>query len=133
MNTPIFKDKEFKSDDPTQAFRVPQGYFDQLYSDLMGRIEEEEASAQEALRKRSTLDVLRPYLYLAAMFVGLAMIINLIPYVKKFRNADATSNLATAVSMEALQSFDITDEEYELFLWEEMADEVIASSISDSY
>lgn len=131
MNTPIFDDKQFKSDDPTQAFRVPDGYFDRLHASIKSRIEAEEEEEQAAPADRSLMDILRPYLYLAAMFVGLTLIINLIPYVDRMAGKESTP--AMAVSQPTQEEIEIADEYYEQFLWEETADEFIASSLSDSH
>lgn len=130
MNTPIFEDKKFKSDDPTQAFKVPEGYFEQLHANIMTRIETEGAAEQEELKKRSVMDVLRPYLYLAAMFVGMALLINIIPHL---HNAEAPGSVAThGIAQPLPADAQITDEEYELFLWEETADDFMAASVSDN-
>lgn len=130
MNTPIFEDKHFKSDDPTRAFEVPEGYFENLHANIMSRIETEKIVQEDTTTRRSVGDVLRPYLYIAAMFVGLALLINIIPHIQ---DNNASSTVATqGVAQPLPADAEITDAEYELFLWEETADDFIASSISEN-
>lgn len=55
-------------------FRVPDGYFENLTSEVMSRIPEKEKP--EVLQKEPTVwEKVRPWLYMAAMFVGAALII----------------------------------------------------------
>lgn len=134
MNTPIFEDRQHKSDDPTQAFKVPEGYFDQLSSSIMTRIRTEEQEIEESSARRPLMEVIRPYLYLAAMFVGLVLIINLIPYVNQLAgHGDTSTTMAIMAPSRLSADVEITDEDYQLFLWEETEDEFIASSVSDSH
>lgn len=56
------------------AFRVPDGYFENLTSEIMNRLPEKEETAFE--KKESTRwDRVKPWVYMAAMFVGAALII----------------------------------------------------------
>lgn len=54
-------------------FRVPEGYFEGFTSDLMSRLPEKEKS--DIRREPTTWEKVRPWLYMAAMFVGAALII----------------------------------------------------------
>ncbi len=55
-------------------FRVPEGYFENLTSEVMNRLPEKEKSAD--VQKEPTMwERVRPWLYMAAMFVGAALII----------------------------------------------------------
>ncbi|MDO4164148.1 MAG: hypothetical protein Q4D56_07140 [Bacteroides sp.] len=57
-------------------FRVPEGYFENLTSDVMSRLPEKESSAFR--QKEPTLwDKVKPWMYMAAMFVGAALIIRI--------------------------------------------------------
>lgn len=56
------------------TFRVPDGYFENLTSEIMNRLPEKETPVFK--QKESTKwDRIKPWLYMAAMFVGAAMII----------------------------------------------------------
>ena len=56
------------------AFRVPEGYFENFTSELMNRLPEKEKLAFE--QKEPTMwERVKPWAYMAAMFVGAALII----------------------------------------------------------
>ncbi len=65
------------------GFRVPDGYFESLTQRVMERLPEAEAETAQASAEIITLaeptlwQRVRPWLYLAAMFVGAAFIIRL--------------------------------------------------------
>lgn len=54
-------------------FRVPEGYFESFTSDLMSRLPEKEKT--DVHREPTTWERVRPWLYMAAMFIGAALII----------------------------------------------------------
>ena len=54
-------------------FRVPEGYFEGFTSDLMSRLPEKEKT--DVHREPTTWEKVRPWLYMAAMFIGAALII----------------------------------------------------------
>ena len=56
------------------SFRVPEGYFEGLTSDIMNKLPEKEKPA--FVQKEPTMwDKVKPWLYMAAMFAGAALII----------------------------------------------------------
>ncbi|MCD8183261.1 MAG: hypothetical protein LUE99_09410 [Bacteroides sp.] len=56
------------------SFRMPDGYFENLTSEIMERLPEREKPAFE--KKEATLwERVKPWTYMAAMFVGAALII----------------------------------------------------------
>lgn len=57
-------------------FSVPEGYFDQLVPEVMNRLPEKERPA--FVRKEPTMwEKVKPWIYMAAMFVGAAFIIRM--------------------------------------------------------
>lgn len=55
-------------------FKVPEGYFESFTSEMMSRLPEKERVVE--LHKEPTMwEKVRPWLYMAAMFVGAALII----------------------------------------------------------
>lgn len=60
----------FGTDNP---FRVPEGYFEQLTSEVMNRLPEKAPAAP--IRRPTMWEKVRPWVYMAAMFVGAALII----------------------------------------------------------
>lgn len=55
-------------------FSVPEGYFENLTQEVMSRLPEKETVAVPQ-REATKWEKIRPWLYMAAMFVGAAMII----------------------------------------------------------
>ena len=60
-------------------FTVPDGYFENLTENVMASLPEKELPEQKVLTLR---DKIKPYIYLAAMFVGAALIIQFLNYQK---------------------------------------------------
>ena len=56
-----------------QPFRVPEGYFEGLTEDIMCRLPEKTVEEPKVV---SLFERAKPFLYLAAMFVGIVVIIN---------------------------------------------------------
>ena len=68
------EDKILKKIGTENPFRVPNGYFGNLTSEVMNRLPEKERLAFE--KKESTMwERVKPWVYMAAMFVGAALII----------------------------------------------------------
>jgi len=62
-----------------QPFRVPEGYFEGFTDELMSRIPEKTVSEPEII---SIYTRIKPFLYLAAMFVGAIIMVNIIGKMK---------------------------------------------------
>lgn len=118
--------KKERENNPLYPYSTPEGYFGDFKSRLMDRIREEER-AEELLEqhKRPILEVLKPYLYLAAMFVGLALFINLFPRLSR------TSPHATE-PLSAEQVYEVSDEEFEQFLFDDTAEDYWGTVLLDS-
>lgn len=56
------------------AFRVPDGYFENLTSEVMNKLPEKENQAS-IFREPTRWERIKPWLYMAAMFAGAALII----------------------------------------------------------
>lgn len=67
------EDKLLKKIGTENPFRVPEGYFEGFTSDLMSRLPEKEKT--DVHREPTTWEKVRPWLYMAAMFIGAALII----------------------------------------------------------
>ena len=67
------EDKLLKKVGTENPFRVPEGYFEGFTSDLMSRLPEKEKT--DIHREPTTWERVRPWLYMAAMFIGAALII----------------------------------------------------------
>lgn len=60
-------------------FTLPEGYFDKLSDELMNKVPEK-PEPEFKMRPVTTWDRLKLYVYLAAMFVGAAVIIKVLNY-----------------------------------------------------
>ena len=67
------EDKLLKKIGTENPFRVPEGYFEGFTSDLTSRLPEKEKT--DVHREPTTWEKVRPWLYMAAMFIGAALII----------------------------------------------------------
>lgn len=56
------------------SFKTPEGYFENLTSEVMNKLPEKDKKAF-AMREPTRWEKVKPYLYLAAMFIGAALII----------------------------------------------------------
>jgi hypothetical protein len=60
----------------SNPFRVPENYLEDLTSLIMSRLPEEQPYVK--LKKITMIDHIRPWLYLAAVFAGMGLFINLL-------------------------------------------------------
>ena len=85
------------------VFRVPDGYFENLTSEVMSRLPEKETPA--FIKKEPTKwERIKPWLYMTAMFVGAALII---------RVASADRPPATdQIAMDDTETTEVVSDEY---------------------
>lgn len=57
------------------SFKVPEGYFENLTSEVMGKLPEKEKPAFEEVKQPTMWTRVKPLFYMAAMFIGAALII----------------------------------------------------------
>ena len=82
-------------------FQVPEGYFESLTSQVMNRLPEKESVPVELDVQPTIWQRIRPWLYMAAMFVGAALIINV-----------ASADRQTAEPLAAADEADSEEMEY---------------------
>lgn len=68
-------------------FRTPEGYFEQFHEQLMTNLPEMETTAQEPARA-SLFTHIKPWLYMAAMFVSTIFVVQGLMYVQGNRITD---------------------------------------------
>ncbi|MEG0463903.1 MULTISPECIES: hypothetical protein [Bacteroides] len=76
------------------SFKVPEGYFDNLTSEVMNKLPEREKATFET-HKVTLWDKVKPWAYMAAMFIGAALIIRV---ATANRQADTDSVIASEVT-----------------------------------
>lgn len=57
------------------SFKAPEGYFENLTSEVMNRLPEREKSASDGSKEPTMWERVKPWTYMAAMFIGAALII----------------------------------------------------------
>ena len=57
------------------SFKVPEGYFEKLTSEVMNKRPEREKNASDVRREPTMWERVKPWTYMAAMFIGAALII----------------------------------------------------------
>lgn len=98
------------------SFKVPEGYFENLTSEVMNKLPEKEKVAFEE-EHISAWTKVKPFLYLAAMFVGAALII-------RVASSDHKSAAVDEVAVvEAVDTEVISDEMLDLALDRAMMDD----------
>lgn len=79
---------------------VPEGYFDDFARRMMEKLPEQ--AVPEMKPRRSTWQIIRPYVYMAAMFAGVYLLMNIFTLTTGVRNAvsspDSSSLLAELVN-----------------------------------
>lgn len=68
------EDKILRKVGTDNHFTVPEGYFENLTSEVMNKLPEKEKSAFK-MKEPTKWDKVKPWLYMAAMFLGAALII----------------------------------------------------------
>ena len=72
------------------SFKVPEGYFENITSEIMGKLPEKE-KVTVAVKEATMWTRMKPLLYLAAMFIGAALIIRVVSV-----NMDSNTEKSTA-------------------------------------
>lgn len=98
------------------AFKVPEGYFENLTSEVMDKLPEQKEPAFE-VKEPTRWDKLKPFFYMAAMFIGAALIIR----VASISYRPDTTEMAAVEAIEA----DNDSDEY--------IDAVLEASMMDDY
>lgn len=76
------------------AFKVPEGYFELFTADLLSKLPEREIQTVEE-EKVGRWTKLKPFLYMAAMFIGAALIIRVASFTQKDVKTSAESEVVS--------------------------------------
>lgn len=89
-------------------FKVPEGYFDKLNQQLLEQLDTTEV---EVARKVNMWDRVKPWIYLAAMFCGIALMFNIF-----YNNQpDSEDRFAESLHKSHYQSVILSEEDYDDF------------------
>lgn len=112
------EDNILKKAGTENPFKVPENYFEELTSKIMQDLPEQPAAVQSETHKVSRWEKVKPLLYLAATFVGIAFIIQSAMFFSH-EPAETEPNAVIAASEE------VTEEEY--------IDYILDASMMDDY
>ena len=122
-----------KSDNP---FKVPENYFAQFNEDIMNRLPEKEFKAPV---KITLWDKTKPWVYMAAMFLGLYIMINYLTTNNNESSAITEPVVAEQTSQGAVDTGNywstvhITEEEFYEYLEDQLIDDGFYDYMYDHY
>jgi hypothetical protein len=88
----------------SDPFKVPEGYFDVFIVDLMSKLPERPVENPKVI---SLWEKVKPWIYMAAMFAGIALMLNL--FVGKPANRQDTASAYASEGLNLNSSNDIED------------------------
>jgi len=97
------EDKILKECGKKNSFTVPEGYFDNLTNEIMSKLPEKETPMVE--KEISMWDRVRPWLYMAAMFIAILLPIRFIVN----RTTNSTQEIAATETENELMLDDYVD------------------------
>lgn len=100
------EDKLLKKIGTGNPFTVPEGYFEHLTSEVMNTLPEQE-TPQHVVKKTTTWERVKPWAYMAAMFVGAALIIKVASY-----NPNPFENKQIAIKDATVADSEVVYDEY---------------------
>lgn len=109
------EDKIMKKVGTDNPFTVPEGYFENLTSQVMSQLPEQKKPDFQ-IKQPTRWDRFKPWTYMAAMFAGAALLINIGKYNKN--PFDDSANLAAGNEIEL-----ISDEDLDYSLSQSMFDD----------
>lgn len=129
--------KNSKLDDlkGTQPFRVPEGYMAGLTNQIMDRLPE--LPKEEEPQSVSLMDRIRPWLYLAAVFIGMGLFFRIIVDADKSVNQASVDSLLvqSEVSEAAIEAIDADmsaeDADYLEYIEDQYNDYLLQESLTD--
>lgn len=113
MKEPKYKPHK---ENPLHPFTVPQGYFEVLKKEVMQKIEQTEQAPRPEEMHRTTWEILRPYLYLAAMFVGMLLMFKAFKLIAPQNNANTLVASNTIKYGPSAERLTVSENDLELFL-----------------
>lgn len=123
-------------DTSKNPFKVPENYFAQFNEEIMNRLPEKEFAAPVTV---TLWDRVKPWVYMAAMFIGLYLTIN---YVFNYNKGDSSvkalvvAEQAAPVAINAngyWSTVNITEEEFYEYLEEQLIEDSYYDFMYDQY
>lgn len=119
MDTKINKSEDI---DKANPFRVPENYFEQFNREIMDKLPEKEIQKPQRV---SMWDKVKPWIYMAAMFLGLYFTINFLT--KNAQNSQAEANSQTLAANPGSGSYwstvQVSEEEFYQYLENQLVED----------
>lgn len=119
MDTKINKLEDI---DKANPFRVPENYFEQFNREIMDKLPEKEIQKPQRV---SMWDKVKPWIYMAAMFLGLYFTINFLT--KDAQNSQAEANSQTLAANPGSGSYwstvQVSEEEFYQYLENQLVED----------
>lgn len=105
MSEPKYKQNDFEGNGwPRKTgMTVPEGYFESFADKMMAQIPQEEHKVVE-MPRRSFWQTVRPYVYMAAMFAGIWLMMNMFTIFSPVNNASSGPSQSLLADVTSLQS-----------------------------
>ncbi len=101
-------------------FRVPENYFSQVNETIMANLPEKEAPVIETI---SLWDKTKPWLYMAAMFLGLFFIIKVLTTNTQTKSSDQNTASASISQQDYWSGIEISEDEFFEYIETQFVDE----------
>lgn len=110
-----------KSNNPIYPFRTPEGYFEDLKAKVLEEVKGRHQTAEVSGEGKYGLSTFKPYVYLAAMFVGIFLLFKGVSYFE----SDLSQQSSASIELSAAGQEEI------LFVSEEEVDAFIGHSADE--
>ncbi len=115
------KIKKLNEIDKSNPFTVPENYFARFNEEIMNRLPEKEIAKPKTV---SMWDKAKPWIYMAAMFVGIFFAIQLLTKNSINQQQDSANQIATIQSTQSTDDYwskvQISEEEFYQYLEEQL-------------
>lgn len=98
------------------SFRIPDGYFENLTSEVMSRLPEKNERPVNVKKQPTRWEKIKPWLYMTAMFVGAALIV-------RVASVDRTADTTDWIAMDDTELEMISDEYFNSVVNNSMLDD----------
>ncbi|WP_156105848.1 hypothetical protein [Porphyromonas cangingivalis] len=122
MKDKMLKHNQDKSDNPIHPFSAPDGYFEDLRAKMLAEIKKEDLVVSSIKSEVSRFELFRPYLYLAAMFVGIFLLFKGVSYFDEGRQEISKEAVALNSASEGTDIVFVSEDDVEAFISYSMDD-----------
>lgn len=118
----MLKHNQDQSDNPIHPFSAPDGYFEDLRAKMLAEIKKEDPVVSSIKSEVSRFELFRPYLYLAAMFVGIFLLFKGVSYFDEGRQEISKEAVALNSASEGTDIVFVSEDDVEAFISYSMDD-----------